>query len=453
MYLKGVVMKLDNNSKKIISYLTASGYKAYAVGGCVRDALMNKAPKDIDITTSATPEQMEAVFDKNDVRYVETGIKHGTVSAILDHAPYEVTTFRVDGDYKDSRHPDSVNFVTDIEKDLSRRDFTMNAIAYNDEEGYVDLFGGVEDIKNGVIRCVGDANKRFNEDALRILRAIRFSSLLGFEIEAQTKKAIFENKDLLLNIAYERIYVELVKTLLGDNVEKVLLEYRDVIAVVVPEIKDTFDFPQNSKWHIYDVYTHIVKSVAVATKKDYVRLAVFLHDIGKPFTKTTDDKGQDHFYKHPVYGADLARKALKRLKVSNDIYHKTIMLIELHDAYIYSTHKSIKKWLRVFGDELIYDFIDIKIADLKTHTPELANPEIENLLITRAMVDEVIASGEAYEISHLAINGNDLIQLGYVGSEIKEELELLLSRVIGSPNLNNREQLIKIAKKDKEYNK
>lgn len=441
-------MKLDENAKELIMLLQNNGHKAYAVGGCVRDALMGIQAKDTDITTSATPEQTEKILYDNGVKFVETGIKHGTVTAVVNHIPYEITTFRVDGEYNDSRHPENVCFVSDIKEDLSRRDFTMNAIAYNDTDGYIDIFEGINDINSRVIKCVGNPDKRFNEDALRILRAIRFASVLGFDIDENTKQAIFNNKELLLNIAGERIFTELKKLLLGDSAEKILLEYRDVIAVIIPQIKDSFDFPQNSKWHIYDVYTHIVKSVAVAPKKDYIRLALLLHDIGKPFVKTTDEKGQDHFKGHPSVSVELSKAALKQFKVSNEIFYKVIMLVKIHDKHITLKPSNIKRWLRELGEDLTLDFIDVKIADMKTHNLDLAGSELEYLEQVKELTKKIIASDEPYRISDLKINGNDLLAIGYKGKQISDELESLINIVSSNPEFNTREKLLNQAKYD-----
>ncbi|MFR5876677.1 MAG: CCA tRNA nucleotidyltransferase [Eubacterium sp.] len=429
--------------------LLSNEYKAYAVGGCVRDELMGLTGGDIDITSSATPEQLEALLSKNDIKYIETGLKHGTVTAVINHIPYEITTFRNDGEYKDNRHPDNVKYVTELKDDLSRRDFTVNAIAYNDVDGFVDLYGGQSDIKNRIIRAVGYPDKRFKEDALRIMRALRFSSVLGFEIEEKTKQAIFDNKDLLLNIASERIYTELMKLLNGDNAEQVLTEYRDIIAVIIPELKICFDFPQNSKWHIYDVYTHTVKSVAAAPKKDYLRLALLLHDIAKPYCKTTDDRGQDHFKGHPAKGVEISGGILKRLSVSNDIYNKVLTLVEIHDLHITEKPSNIKSWLRRLGEKLIFDFIDLKIADMETHNLVLAQGELNILKRIRHQTKEIIESGEPYRISDLKINGNDLKKLGYSGHAIADELENLIKIVSGNPKCNTKEKLIHQAKVDR----
>lgn len=441
-------MNLPNDAKMLISLFEQNGYSAYAVGGCVRDALMGVPEKDIDITVSSTPAQTEDVLENNNIRFVETGIKHGTVTAILNHKPYEITTFRTEGGYADNRHPDSVDFVDDVRLDLARRDFTMNAIAYNDREGYVDSFGGIADIENKVIRAVGNPDIRFEEDALRIMRCIRFASVLGFDIEENTARAVHDNKDLLKNIAVERVYTELVKLLLGDNAEEVLLKYRDVIGVVIPELVPTFTCEQVSKWHIYDVYTHIVKSVAVSPKKDYVRLALLFHDIAKPQTKTTDEYGKNHFKGHGMAGKKVTENILKRLKVSNDIFKKVIMLVEYHDDHITTKPSNIKKWLRVFGEDMIFDFINLKIADMQTHNLTYAQEEIDVLYHIKDLTADIISSGEPYRVSDLAITGNDLVTLGYQGHQIAEELDNLVHIVSGNPNCNTKPKLLNQAKFD-----
>ena len=446
-------MLLTRDAEKLIELLCGAGYKAYAVGGCVRDSMLNRPVSDIDICTSAKPNEVESVLEENGIRFIETGLKHGTVTAVVEHAPYEITTFRTDGEYLDNRRPERVTFVSDVKDDLARRDFTINAMAYNQSEGIIDCFGGREDIENRLIRAVGNADVRFNEDALRIMRALRFSAVLGFEIEESTEKALFDNRELLKNIACERIYTELIKLLRGAYCENVLLKYREIIAVVIPELKPCFDFPQNSKWHIYDVYTHIVKSTALSADKDYIRLALLLHDIGKPFCRTTDEKGQDHFKGHQKISADKAYNILKRLRVSNEILNKTVTLIENHDYYITERPAVIKRWLRRLGEELTFDYIDLKIADLKTHNPLYAEPEIEALEQIRIKAQSIIESGEPYRVSDLKINGNDLKKIGFEGKAIQTELEKLINEVSGNPNCNNREKLLNFAERDyKELN-
>ncbi len=441
-------MTLNEDSKRLISLLIKSGYRAYAVGGCVRDSVLKNKVSDIDITTSAKPEETEAVLEKNGIKFFETGLKHGTITAHLNGENYEITTFRSDGEYLDNRHPSSVKFVDSLEDDLSRRDFTINALAYNEEEGIVDLFGGVEDIDNKLIRAVGNPSERFREDALRIMRALRFSAVLGFDIEDETKRAMFENKELLLNVAFERNFVELKKLLLGDFAEQVLINYRDIIAVLIPELKPCFDFPQNSKWHIYDVYTHIVKSLCLSVKKDYIRFALLLHDIAKPDCKTTDEYGFDHFKGHPEKGVEYARVILNRFKVSNDFKCKVLNLIEIHDLHISEKRSSIKKWMRNFGAELVFDYFDIKTADLLAHNLERSMPEIELIKRVRVAAEDILEKGEPYRISDLALDGSDLIGIGFKGSEIKDELDKLIAEVSGSPEINDRERLLKQAAAD-----
>lgn len=438
----------DKNSENLINLLLENGFCAYLVGGCVRDALMGRASGDIDIASSAKPDELEHLLSQHNIKYIETGIKHGTVTAVLEKTPYEITTFRTEGIYKDNRHPENVAFVEDICLDLSRRDFTVNAIAYNEKDGLVDPFNGLEDINNKTLRAVGDPDKRFREDALRIMRGLRFASVLGFEIEEKTKSAIFRNKELLKNIAVERIFTELKKLLSGSNVENVLLEYRDVIAVVIPELKATFDFPQNTKWHLYDVYTHIVKSVAVSPEKDYIRFTLLLHDISKPECKTTDKAGQDHFKGHPVAGAEKAAEILKRLKVSRDFFNKVTKLVRIHDFHILYDKANIKHWLSELGAERTFDFIDVKIADLATHNLDYAGKELELLYSIKELTQQILDNKEPYKISDLKISGNALVSLGYKGSQISKELDELLGFVIENPASNEYSVLLNKAKTD-----
>ncbi|MCR5207073.1 MAG: HD domain-containing protein [Eubacterium sp.] len=441
-------MKLTPDAEKLIAILCGAGYKSYAVGGCVRDFILERPVSDIDICTSALPNEVEALLEQSGIRYIETGLKHGTVTAVLNKTPYEITTFRTDGEYLDNRRPESVRFVSDVSSDLARRDFTVNAIAYNADEGFVDLYGGREDIKKGIIRCVGDPDKRFNEDALRIMRALRFSSVLGFEIEENTRRSLFDNRELLNNIAAERIFIELTKLLLGKDCERVLLEYREIIAVVIPELKPCFDCSQVNRWHIYDVYTHTVKAVAASEKKDYIRFALLLHDIAKPQCKTLGNDGFEHFYRHPKYSAEIACSVLKGFRVSNAFLNKAVTLVELHDAHFKLTSSSVKKWLRRLGPDLLLDLCEVKKADLSAHNPVLAKKELSEVERAESFIKEVIDSGEPYLVSDLKINGRDLIDLGYEGKAIQKELERLIADVSDIPALNVREKLLIIAEKD-----
>ncbi len=435
-------MKISEDAEKLINILSDNGCKAYAVGGCVRDYLLGKPEKDIDITTSAKPETVEEILKQNNIRVVETGLQHGTVTAVLNGVPYEITTFRRDGEYKDNRRPESVSFVDDVKEDLSRRDFTINAMAYNHKEGIVDLFGGKKDIDNKVIRAVGNADLRFKEDALRIMRALRFSATLCFDIEESTKKAIFDNMYLLDNIAKERIFTELKKLLAGDNALQVLDAYKEVIGVVIPELKPAFDCVQNNPWHIYNVYDHIIHAVDAAPKDEIIRLTMLLHDIGKPSVKTTDEKGIDHFKFHAPVGADIAKKVLKRFKVSNEVYDKVTTLIRYHQCVENVDDIRVKRWLAKIGADYTKVLFKVRISDLYAHNPDKIGYELKKLNELLIELDEIVAAGEAFKISDLAVNGNDLIALGYKGKEIGEKLNEILMLVVDDRLNNMKEDIV-----------
>ena len=440
-------MKISENAEKLINLLSENGYKAYAVGGCVRDYLLGKPEKDIDITTSAKPEAVEDILQKQNIKVVETGLQHGTVTAVMNGEPYEITTFRKDGEYKENRRPEYVDFVDDVKEDLSRRDFTINAMAYNHSEGIVDLFGGKADLDNKIIRAVGNADLRFKEDALRIMRALRFSATLCFDIEESTKKAIFDNMHLLENIAYERIFTELKKLLVGDNAMQVLDEYKEVIGVIIPELKPTFNCVQNNPWHIYNVYGHIIHAVHAAPKDEIIRLTMLLHDIGKPSVKTTDEKGIDHFKTHAVVGADIAKKVLKRFKVSNEIYDKVTTLIYYHQGVENVDDIRIKRWLSKIGVDYTRALFKVRVSDLLAHNPEKIGYEVEKLNELQQELEEIVAAGEAFKISDLAVNGNDLIALGFhKGREIGEKLNEILMLVVDNQLENDKDKIIEYLK-------
>lgn len=441
----GDIIFIGEKAESLLNMLNKAGYKAYVVGGCVRDMLMGKKCDDIDITTSATPKQCEEVLIKNSVKYIETGLKHGTVTAVIDGETFEITTFRTEGGYADSRHPDSVTFVSDVREDLARRDFTINAMAYNHEDGIVDPYCGQEDIKRKMIRAVGDPYRRFDEDALRIMRGVRFASVLGFTLDEKTKEAALANRENLSRISGERIYSELKKLLLGDFVFEALTEYKDIVAAVIEPLKDTFDCVQYTPWHIYDVYTHIAKSVELAPKDSDIRLVMLLHDIGKPFCKTTDCNMVDHFYGHPAISRELAEKVLKKLKVSRSTFERVSLLIELHDCHIHANEPSIGHWLSHIGKERTFDLIDVKIADLAAHNLEKTESEIEELNETKEMLRSMIERGVPQSVNDLAVNGRDLMDAGFSGKEIGEAQDWLLSKVYeGVPN--EKERLLKVLK-------
>ncbi len=421
--------------------LEENGFTAFVVGGCVRDSIMGKIAHDWDMTASATPEETIEVF--KDFRTIPTGIKHGTVTVLIDSHPLEITTFRIDGDYKDNRRPESVAFTRNIENDLSRRDFTVNAMAYNEKDGIVDLFHGCEDIKNKVIRSVGDPDRRFNEDALRIMRALRFSSTLGFEIEEKTAESIKRNKHLLKNIASERIRVELEKLIMGDDAEKILLEFSDVIFEIIPELKLTENVAQNCPYHSFDVYRHIAKSVAMSKKDKCVRLAMLLHDIAKPMAKTTDDNGQDHFKGHAPLSADKAHEILKRLHYDNKTISCVTKLIFHHDDRLYNNHKNIKKHASKHGFEFLYLLDEVSRADILAQNPSMEDrlTLCDNYINELKKLEEEIP---CLKISDLKIDGNDLKNLGFFGKEIGEKLNFLLDKVIKNEVKNEKEELIKL---------
>ena len=437
-------MQISSKAKIVINALADAGFSAYVVGGCVRDYFLGNRTSDTDITTSAKPYEVEKILADKNIKVVETGLKHGTVTAVIDKTPLEITTFRADGEYRDSRHPQSVEFVTDIEQDLKRRDFTVNAMAYNDERGLVDLFGGREDIENRIIRTVGEPDARFKEDALRIMRALRFSSVLGFEIEEKTKKSIFDNMYLLENISAERIFSELSKLLCGKNVLNVLDEFRQVIGVIIPQLIPSFNCAQNTPWHTYTVYEHIIHSVEYAPDDPVIRLTMLLHDIGKPAVKKTDENGVDHFKTHASVSAEIAADVLKNFKVSNDIFNKITTLVKYHQSVEYVNNINVLRWLNKIGPEYTLSLFDVRIADLKAHNINLkeVNMEIEELISIKKQAQEAISSGDPYRISDLAVNGNDLLSAGLEGRKIGEMLSNILNLVMDGKLKNNKQSII-----------
>lgn len=431
--------------KTAISKLTQNGFEAYIVGGCVRDSLLGDKPKDYDITTSAEPEEVEKIF--SNYRVIETGIKHGTVTVLINKIPLEITTFRIDSDYSDNRHPTNVTFTKSLEKDTARRDFTMNALAYNDERGICDFYGGSDDIKNKIIRCVGDADKRFNEDALRIMRAIRFSSVLGFEIEDNTKRAIFKNKKLLKNISSERIASELVKLLCGENVRKVLLEYIDILSVVIPELVPMKGFDQRNIHHIYDILEHTAVAVENITPTPILRLTALFHDIGKPkcfFMKN----GEGHFYGHSEVGAKMTENILSRLKFDNNTKKIVTKLVKIHDVQIEETETAVKRCMNKHTVEIFFLLLKMKRADTLAQSP-MCRDRLGYLDRLEKTARKIIAENACFSLKDLAINGSDLIEMGFKpGKEIGVILKNLLEEVIGGRLPNKKKELVKFTKEN-----
>lgn len=426
----------------VLNELKKNGYSAYVVGGCVRDSILGREPHDWDVTTDASPDDMKKVFAA--YKTVDTGIKHGTILIMSGETPVETTTFRIDGVYSDNRHPDSVMFSKSIQDDLARRDFTVNAMAYDPDEGLIDLFGGREDIENKRIRCVGDAETRFNEDALRILRAVRFSSVLGFSIEKSTSDAIFKLGNLLSGIAAERIDTELLKLLCGKNAVEVLMQYRSVLAVFMPELKLEFDFRQYGKKHAYDVWEHTVHTVENIENDPLLRLTMLLHDAGKPATHVLNEKGDSTFRNHAAVGGVIAENILRRMKFSKEYINTVSFLVSIHDKEVPETRADVKRYIRDLGEENFIRLMKIRRAD-KSGLSEGFRDISEKLVFAYTQFDDICNTGEPCTLKQLAVNGNDLKK--YVsGEKIGDTLAYLLEEVIKEPSLNNKKTLLSLIK-------
>lgn len=439
-------INIPENAKKVINQLNNSAFEAYAVGGCVRNAMMGIEPHDWDICTSAKPDEMERVF--KDYETHDFGLKHGTLTVMSGGEAFEVTTYRIDGAYSDNRHPEQVTFTDDLTLDLSRRDFTCNAMAYNDKDGVIDPFGGAEDIKKGILRCVGDPDKRFNEDALRILRGLRFASTCGFDIEKSTAQSIHKNAALLNNIAYERIRSELTGLLRGEAVCKILTEFRDVIAVFIPEIKPTFDFPQHTKHHVYDVWQHIVHSIDSVEQNDILRMTMLLHDLGKPQACTTDKNGCNHFKGHQQISAELAEKILKRLRFPNEFSETCLKLILWHDERCSGSKKQIKRLLNNIGEENTRLLFKVQRADTAAQSEYLRAEKFASIDLAERQTEEILAENQCFNLKSLEVNGSDIKALGVKeGRAIGELLNKLLDDVIEERVPNEKGALLRLAQK------
>ncbi len=433
------MLELPGYALEVISSLEGAGFEAYVVGGCVRDMLMGKEINDIDITTNAMPEETKKVFSSRKI--IDTGIKHGTVTVLADGNPIEVTTYRIDKGYSDGRHPDEVSFTRNLTEDLARRDFTVNAIAYNPKAGIVDPFGGRDDIKNMVLRCVGDAEKRFNEDSLRILRGLRFSSTLGFTLEADTANSAASCRKLLKNISAERIYIELSKMLCGKDIRRVLLTYTEIFEEILPELGGMKDFDQKNFHHIYDVLAHTAAVVESIEPVPHLRFAALFHDCGKPECFTLDSNGVGHFNKHARISTDKAEKALTRLKSDNFTRTRVTQLIKLHDTPIEPQANVIKKKLNKYGEELFFDLIKLQRADNMGQAPNFhyrqeIYTQIENI------AHEIIESQQCFSLKDLAVKGDDLSDAGLKGREIGNALKVLLDAVMEGKAENTKESLL-----------
>ena len=434
-----MTISIPNNVKIILERLKNAGFEAYCVGGAVRDSIMDINPGDWDITTSALPEETRELF--KDFRTVDTGLKHGTLTVIIDKTPYEVTTFRIDGEYGDNRHPENVTFTSKIGDDLARRDFTVNALAYNEESGLVDLYGGQDDIYNSIIKTVGDADTRFQEDGLRIMRALRFSATLGFEIEEETKKAIHKNKDLLKNISAERIAVELTKLLCGKNAFDILMEYSDVLSVFIPEIAPAVNFTQYGKKHAYDVWEHICHTVDTIPQDRILRLTMLLHDLGKVPTHKINDNGDSTFKNHATVGGEMAKEILTRLKFDKKTINRVSFLVSHHDFEPPETKIQLKKKMKILTAEDVRTLLIIKKSDRGALSEAYRDisKESEQVLIWLKEIEE---NNECVAVSQLKVNGKDLINLGYKNEEIGKKLDYLLDCVVEEKVHNNKHELL-----------
>ena len=438
----------------IIETLINNGFEAYAVGGCVRDMILGKKPEDWDITTSAKPHEVKGVFR----RTVDTGIVHGTVTVLLDKEHFEVTTYRLDGVYEDNRHPREVSFTGDLSEDLRRRDFTINAMAYNHADGVIDLFGGTDDLQNCLIRCVGNANERFDEDALRLLRAVRFSAQLDFQIEEHTEEAIKSKAELLRNISAERIRTELTKLLVSDNPDRLRLLYRlGISKVILPELDKMMLTEQKNIHHAYSVGEHTIKTVCTVAgkasdkrfspqKRCILRWTMLLHDIEKPSTVTMGKDGQNHFYGHQDKGALTANRILRDLKFDNETLEAVVHLVRWHDYRFALTPLGIRKATAKIGKEYMELLFEVNYADTSGKNPKNNQEKYKQLEEVRRLYQEMIANNECVSLKELQISGKELIAAGFKpGKKMGILLNRLLDVVIEDPSLNDKETLLDIA--------
>ncbi len=430
---------LPEQVQSIIERLQTAGYEAYAVGGCVRDSILGRVPQDWDITTSATPYEVKELFR----RTIDTGIQHGTVTIMMGDCGYEVTTYRIDGEYEDNRHPKDVIFTSNLVEDLKRRDFTMNAMAYNHEKGLVDAFGGIEDIERKIIRCVGDPRQRFDEDALRILRAVRFAAQLGYTIEEQTYEAMSEYSQALESISAERIQVELVKTLVSDHPEYLELAYQaNITRIILPELDAIMNLTQNNPHHCYDVGHHTLKSMENIPANKWLRLTMLFHDMGKAYTRTTDEQGVDHFYGHGIKSEEIARIALKRLKFDNQTISCVTKLVKFHDNRYKGEAWEIRKAMSQLGKENFRYLMEVQQADLKAQSSYKQEEKMQRVENVMLQYETIIKRGDCFTIAQLALSGSDLIEMGFPqGKQIGEALSLLLQHVLKYPEHNTKERL------------
>ena len=439
------IIQLPEKVKYIIDTIMEAGYEAYAVGGCIRDSILGREPDDWDITTSASPYQIKELFP----RTLDTGLKHGTVTVMMDKEGFEVTTYRIDGEYEDGRHPKEVTFTSNLIEDLKRRDFTINAMAYNEKNGLIDIFEGIEDIQRKIIRCVGNPIERFTEDALRMMRAVRFSAQLGYEIEEKTAEAIKVLAPNLSKISAERIQVELVKLVTSPNPDFLRIAYETgITAVILPEFDICMETKQNNPHHCYSVGEHTLKAMKAAKADKYLRLALLFHDIGKPGKKTTDEEGIDHFYGHPVLSEEMTGRILHRLKFDNDTIYVVKRLVLFHDYQTGPTFKSVRRAVMKIGEDIFPLLFEVKHGDIAAQSDYKKERKLEKLHAVKEIYEQVLAQKQCVSLKTLAVTGRDLIeQVGMTpGKELGKMLNDLLELVIEEPSLNEKSLLIDKAK-------
>lgn len=438
--MDSVHIELPDEVNRIISVLETAGFEAYAVGGCVRDSLLGRTPTDWDITTSADPTDVQRLFS----RTIPTGIEHGTVTVREKGRNFEVTTFRIDGKYSDARHPESVTFTSSLEEDLARRDFTVNAMAYSPGRGLVDLFGGQDDLRNKVIRAVGDPRQRFGEDALRMLRALRFAAQLSFDVDEDTADAVRELCGTLQKISAERIRTELEKLLLSGHPELLEQAYRlGVTGVILPEFDSCMETPQNNRYHCYNVGIHTIEAIKAAPAEKVLRLSMLLHDIGKPGCRYIDSRGRDRFPGHAEKSVEMADAILRRLKYDNDTRRKVTKLVELHDEPLPEGAAGLRVFIHEAGRELFPLLLEVKRADIMAKNPDMRREKLAVIDRVREKYDRILADGDCLGLDDLCVNGQDLIALGISpGREIGEILRRMLMEVLNDPSHNNKEFLL-----------
>lgn len=433
-------MILPKKVTYIIAEIEKAGFEAFAVGGCVRDTILDREPDDWDITTSAKPEEIKRIFPIT----IDTGIAHGTVTVLIEKEGFEVTTYRIDGEYEDSRHPKEVQFTSSLVEDLKRRDFTINAMAYNEKTGIVDEFGGIEDLKNKTIRCVGNPTERFTEDALRIMRAVRFAAQLGYEIDPQTREAMQQLAPNLQNISAERIHVELNKLLVSKNPDYIRQAYElGITKEILPEFDAAMKTAQNHPHHCYSVGEHILHGLENVEANRVLRFAILFHDLGKVNTKTTDEDGFDHFYGHAGVSAEMANQICRRLRFDNDSRTRIVKLVKYHDIKIELTEKAVRRAIHLMGEELFPLLLQMKRADMMAKSSLQRTENLERLEQIEAIYFDIISRQQCLSLKSLAVTGSDLLAAGVTpGKEIGETLNRLLELVLDDPDKNTKEYLL-----------